>query len=50
MEDNDDEVEVVKTGVEKENRMGNWNRTRNRIRKRKSMMLCRVRSFDELFL
>ena len=50
MEENDDEVEVVKTGVEKENRMRNWNRTRNRMRKRKWMMPCRVGSFAELCL
>ena len=35
VEENNDEAEVVKTGVEKENRMSNWNRTRNRSRKKK---------------
>ena len=56
MEENDNEVEVVTTGVEKENTVRNWNRTRNRMRmrnrmrKRKWMMLCRVGSFDELCL
>ena len=52
MDENDDEVEVVKTGAGKENRRRNWNRTRkrnwNRTRKRKWMMPCRVGSFDEL--
>ena len=50
MEENDDKVEVVKTGGEMGHRMRNWNRTRNRMRKRKWMMLCRVGSFDELCL
>ena len=44
MDENDDEVEVVKTGAGKETWRRNWNRTR----KRKWMMPCRVGSFDEL--
>ena len=48
MEENDDEVEVVKTRAGKENRTMNCNRTRNNMRKRKWMMLCRVGSFDKL--
>ena len=44
VEEHDDEVEVVKIGVEKENRIRNW----NRMRKKKWTMLCRVGSFNDL--